>query len=217
MTARKGGGTASRPPLWHDGWYAPAQAIPSPNFGPRPPRARIDLIVLHSISLPPGAYGGESVLQFFTNTLDWSADPYFETIRGLEVSAHFFVRRDGAVIQFVSCNQRAWHAGTSCYRGRSNCNDDSVGIEMEGLEGATFESAQYLALSQLCQALAAQYPVAHIAGHEHIAPGRKEDPGSGFDWPRLQTDLAWPPERFPASTQPALRLTAASAPTAELE
>ena len=139
--------------LWDGGWYRFARAALSPNRGPRPDDAQIDLIVLHSISLPPGRYGGDAVQQLFTNQLDWDADPYFQTIRGLEVSSHFFVRRDGALWQFVSCDDRAWHAGPSSYRGRANCNDDSVGIELEGLEGETFEAAQYEALAVLSLSL----------------------------------------------------------------
>jgi N-acetyl-anhydromuramoyl-L-alanine amidase len=182
----------------HKGWlYTCSQAI-SPNFGPRPPGARIDLIVIHSISLPPGQYGGPEVEQLFTNTLDWDAHPYFQTIRGLEVSAHFFIRRTGEVVQFVSCDDRAWHAGKSCWQGRDNCNDYSIGIELEGLEGDTFEPAQYTALAQLCQALKSRYPIQHIAGHEQVAPGRKQDPGPGFDWARLRGALGWPSECFPA-------------------
>lgn len=183
--------------LWNQGWYAKAQHLSSPNFGPRPTSACIDLVVVHSISLPPGHYGGPEVLQLFTNSLDWEAHPYFQQIRGLEVSAHFFVRRDGSLWQCVSANDRAWHAGHSSYRGRSNCNDDSIGIELEGLEGERFEPAQYRTLAQLCQDLAKAYPIAHVAGHEHIAPGRKQDPGPGFDWLQLRRDTAWPDRCFP--------------------
>ena len=188
--------------LWQDGWYSFARALRSPNAGERPADALIDLIVLHSISLPPGHYGGDEVLQLFTNTLDWSAHPYFESIRGRQVSAHFFIRRNGELWQFVSCNARAWHAGRSHYRGRDNCNDDSIGIELEGLEGDAFEAAQYETLTGLCAALAQHYPVAHIAGHEHIAPGRKQDPGKGFQWAFLQRALGWPTQCFPAGVTP---------------
>ena len=183
--------------LWQNGWYAFARHTASPNFGPRPASAQIDLIVLHSISLPPGQYGGPEVPQLFTNTLDWDAHPYFQQIKGLEVSSHFFIRRDGALWQFVSVDDRAWHAGQSHYRARDNCNDDSIGIELEGLEGETFEDAQYETLSTLCSALAQNWPIAHIAGHEHIAPGRKHDPGAGFDWLRLHQNLAWSRAFFP--------------------
>lgn len=185
---------------WAGGWHAGARHLASPNFGPRPARACVDLVVVHSISLPPGEYGGPAVQDLFMNRLDWDAHPYFQSIRGLEVSAHFFIERNGTLWQFVDCDQRAWHAGASSYRGRSQCNDDSVGIELEGLEGDTFEPAQYQALAHLCTDLALRYPIAHIAGHEHIAPGRKGDPGSGFEWPRLQRQLAWHPRRFPAGT-----------------
>lgn len=183
--------------LWQDGWYRFARRLPSPNFGPRPAQAQTDLIVLHSISLPPGVYGGNQVQELFTNQLDWTRHPYFQQIQGLQVSAHFYIRRNGDIWQFVSCDDRAWHAGTSHYRGRDNCNDDSVGIELEGLEGDSFEVAQYEALQALCPALAQRYPITHIAGHEHIAPGRKADPGPGLDWAVLQQSLGFAPLCFP--------------------
>ena len=182
---------------WNDGWLAQACHLPSPNFGPRPPSTTPDLIVLHSISLPPGVYGGRQVQDLFTNQLDWAQHPYFEQIRGLKVSSHFYIQRTGEIWQFVSCNDRAWHAGASRYRGRDNCNDDSIGIELEGLEGDRFEPAQYTALQTLFQALIQHYPIAHIAGHQHIAPGRKIDPGPGFDWALLQKSLGIPPQCFP--------------------
>lgn len=187
-------------PGWHGGWLTCARHCPSPNFGPRPSDASVDLIVVHSISLPPGQYGGPEVEQLFTNQLDWQAHPYFERIRGAEVSAHFFVRRDGEIVQFVDTDQRAWHAGASSWNGRSNRNDDSIGIELEGLEGELFEAAQYASLTRLCKRLASHYPIAHIAGHEHIAPGRKCDPGAGFDWALLQRELGWPIRCFPEVT-----------------
>jgi N-acetyl-anhydromuramoyl-L-alanine amidase len=190
---------ATGDPLWQDGWYRFAHRIASPNFGPRPAGALVDLVVVHSISLPPGVYGGDEVRQLFTNTLDWDAHPYFQQIRGMQVSTHFFIRRDGALLQFVSCDQRAWHAGPSSYRGRDNCNDDSVGIELEGLEGETFEDAQYEQLAVVCAALAQHYPIQHVAGHEHIAPVRKKDPGAGFDWVSLQRELGWPRACFPTA------------------
>ncbi len=174
------------PADWDGGWLREARRCPSPNFGPRPAGAQIDLLVVHSISLPPGEYGGPQVEQLFTNRLDWDAHPYFGQIRGLEVSSHFFIRRDGALVQFVDTFERAWHAGRSSWRGRENCNDDSVGIELEGLEGETFEAAQYHRLVRLMAQLAILHPVQHVAGHEHIAPGRKLDPGPGFDWALLQ-------------------------------
>ncbi|WP_310625460.1 1,6-anhydro-N-acetylmuramyl-L-alanine amidase AmpD [Limnohabitans sp.] len=185
------------PSLWRDGWYRFAKHTHSPNFGPRPANTSIDLMVVHSISLPPGQYGGPEIEALFTNTLDWDAHPYFEQIRGAEVSAHFVIRRDGALIQFVSCDDRAWHAGRSSYQGRDNCNDFSVGIEIEGLEGQLFEDAQYETLSSLCAAIAQHYQVHHIAGHEHVSPVRKQDPGAGFDWLFLQHSLGWPDQSFP--------------------
>lgn len=188
---------AATQPLWQEGWLHGARRLDSPNFGARPYSACIDLIVLHSISLPPGCFTGDAVLRLFRNELDWGAHPYFEQIRGLTVSAHFFLRRDGELWQCVSCDQRAWHAGASCWRGRDNCNDDSIGIELEGLEGGHFEPAQYQALDALCQQIATYYPVRHVAGHEHVAPGRKCDPGAGFDWERLRHGTGWPTDRFP--------------------
>ena len=195
MPLETGTATAS----WQSGWYRFARRLDSPNFGPRPPGASIDLVVVHSISLPPGLYGGDEVQQLFTNTLDWNAHPHFKTIEGMQVSSHFYIRRGGELWQFVSCDDRAWHAGTSSWRGRENCNDDSVGIELEGLEGDAFEQAQYETLADLATAIAQRYPIAHIAGHEHIAPGRKRDPGDGFDWAALQRSLAWPRQAFPES------------------
>lgn len=183
--------------LWREGWLNEAKHVPSPNFGARPAGARIDLIVIHSISLPPGQFGGDEVERFFTNRLDCDAHPYFAQLRELRVSAHFYVRRDGAIVQFVSTHDRAWHAGQSHYRGRDNCNDDSVGIELEGLEGGSFEPAQYDSLVRLCLAIAQVHPVGHVAGHEHVAPRRKGDPGPGFDWVRLQQGLGWQPLQFP--------------------
>ena len=180
---------ATKAGVWKGGWHSRAHPLPSPNFGPRPAGATVDLVVVHSISLPPGEYGGNHVQALFSNTLDWDAHPYFQSIRGLQVSAHFLVQRDGSLWQFVDCDQRAWHAGDSFYRGRAQCNDDSIGIELEGLEGSTFEPAQYTALAAVCRDLAKRYPVCQIAGHEHVAPGRKHDPGPGFDWDRLQQDL----------------------------
>lgn len=185
--------------LWRDGWYRYARACPSPNFGPRPGTHPTDLIVIHSISLPPGVYGGPEIEDLFCNRLDFDAHPYFQQIRGLQVSAHFVIRRGGELWQFVDCDQRAWHAGASSYRGRDQCNDDSIGIELEGLEGQDFEAAQYETLSALCAALAQRHPIEHIAGHEHVAPGRKQDPGPGFDWHWLRQSLGWPDRCFPQS------------------
>ena len=174
---------------WQAGWWRAARRSPSPNFGARPAGSVISLVVLHSISLPPGEYGGRGVEDLFLNRLDCDAHPYFAGLRGLQVSAHFFIRRDGEAVQFVSCEQRAWHAGVSSWRGRENCNDFSIGIELEGLEGLAFEAAQYHALARLLRALAAAYPIDEVTGHEHVAPGRKADPGAGFDWALLAHTL----------------------------
>lgn len=186
-------------PALQAGWWAGARQVASPNHGERPAGEAPSLVVLHSISLPPGVYGGDEIERLFTNTLDWDAHPYFGQIRGMQVSAHFVIRRDGQVLQFVSCDRRAWHAGQSVWRGRANCNDYSIGIELEGLEGTPFEPAQYTALGPLLAALAAAYPLRDVAGHEHVAPGRKQDPGSGFDWKRTEeiaarqgVRLGWP-------------------------
>ena len=181
---------AAATPLWCDGWYRCARPLASPNFGARPAGAVIDLLVIHSISLPPGEYGADNIQRLFTNQLDWDGHPYFQSIRGIQVSSHFFISRMGELWQFVGCDDRAWHAGNSSYRGRGDCNDDSIGIELEGLEGNRFEVAQYETLNAVCAALIAQYPVAFMAGHEHIAPGRKQDPGKGFDWQQVGRSLA---------------------------
>lgn len=188
---------ASAPSQWDGGWYRFARRLDSPNFGARPAGAAVELIVVHSISLPPGAYQGDHVQQLFCNTLDWGAHPYFRSIEGLKVSAHFYVRRDGALWQFVSCEDRAWHAGESAWLGRAGCNDFSVGIELEGLEDGPFETAQYETLASICTALAQRFPIAHVAGHEHVAQGRKRDPGKCFDWAFLRRSTGWPDSRFP--------------------
>lgn len=177
---------------WRQGWWSAAARRSSPNHGPRPAGTRVDLVVLHSISLPPGVYGGDAVERLFKNRLDCAAHPTFEQLRGLQVSAHFLLRRDGRWLQFVSCDRRAWHAGQSTWRGRDNCNDHSIGIELEGLEGDSFEPRQYRALAQGLNAIARRYPVREIVGHEHVAPGRKCDPGPGFDWPALGREPAFP-------------------------
>ena len=189
--------------LWDDGWYRFARRVPSPNHGDRLAGVAVDLIVIHSISLPPGHYQGNAVQEFFCNRLDWEADSYYESIRGLTVSAHFYVRRSGELWQFVSCNRRAWHAGASSWEGRSNCNDFSVGIELEGLEGQSFEAEQYESLVALCAAIAQCYPVAHVVGHEDVAPGRKFDPGTGFDWRGFRASLGWRQSMFPRATRDA--------------
>jgi AmpD protein len=183
---------------WRNGWYAFARPGASPNFGPRPRDTEVDLLVLHSISLPPGQFGGDAVQRLFTNQLDWNAHPYFKQIEGLQVSTHFYIQRGGELWQFVSCDDRAWHAGRSSHLGRDNCNDFSIGIELEGLEGDRFEAAQYETLCTVLPAIALQYPVQHIVGHEHIAAGRKNDPGAGFDWEHLQRCTGFATRFFPA-------------------
>lgn len=163
--------------------------MPSPNVDERPAEVAIDLVVLHSISLPPGEYGGPAVEQLFTNHLDPDSHPAFGSLAGLRVSAHFVIARDGAVVQYAAVPARAWHAGVSSWRGRTRCNDFSVGIELEGLEGTSFDERQYPVLARLVLALAARWPIAEVVGHEHVAPGRKGDPGAGFDWMRLAAAL----------------------------
>lgn len=175
---------------WAGGWWQGASHRPSPNFGPRPSGTAVTLAVVHAISLPPGHWGGNAVERFFTNTLDAAEHPYYQGIKDLRVSAHFFVRRSGRVLQFVSCEHRAWHAGVSHWRGRDDCNAWSIGIELEGLDGLTFDGRQYLALAQLLRLLSRRYGVREAVGHEHIAPGRKTDPGAGFDWRRLRRAMA---------------------------
>ena len=168
--------------LWQDGWYGPAQKIESPNYDARPSGSGVDLIVIHAISLPPGEFGGDGVERLFTNTLDPAAHPYYAGIFGLQVSSHFFIRRDGSLIQFVPITARAWHAGASNWQGRERCNDFSVGIELEGDDETAFEPAQYEALQSLLAALTEALPVRAVTSHAHVAPGRKTDPGPCFDW-----------------------------------
>ncbi|MEO8332488.1 MAG: 1,6-anhydro-N-acetylmuramyl-L-alanine amidase AmpD [Gallionella sp.] len=162
--------------------------IPSPNCDDRP-AGPVELLVIHNISLPPGEFGGDGVQRLFTNTLDASAHPYYQTIAGIRVSAHFLVRRDGHIIQFVPCSKRAWHAGESCWQGRRGCNDFSVGIELEGSDTVPFTDAQYATLDHLTVALRTAYPFCGIAGHSDIAPQRKTDPGPCFDWTRYLAGL----------------------------
>lgn len=166
--------------------------IASPNSDDRPEGIATLLLVLHNISLPPGRFGGNAIIDLFTNVLDPGADPYYEGLRGLRVSAHFLVRRDGELIQFVACSRRAWHAGISQWRGRPRCNDFSVGVELEGSDSLAYEAPQYLQLARLTRALRARYPLAAIAGHADISPGRKTDPGPSFDWARFRADLSSP-------------------------
>jgi AmpD protein len=164
--------------------------VASPNHDARPPETPIELLVIHSISLPPNEYGGDAIERFFTNVLDHSEHPYFEQLKGVRVSSHFLVRRDGQVIQFVACNKRAWHAGVSTWRGRTCCNDFSIGIELEGSDFETFTERQYAALARLTRRLKRAYPIRDITGHSDIAPERKTDPGPFFDWDQFLKRLA---------------------------
>lgn len=161
-----------------------ARFVPSPNFNDRPAHTEIQLVVIHNISLPPSQFGGGYIEQFFQNQLDWQAHPYFQTIEGMQVSAHLLILRSGEVLQFVNFNDRAWHAGRSSYLGKKECNDYSIGIELEGSDDQPFESVQYAVLAQVVASLQQAYPKIqqHLAGHSDIAPGRKTDPGPYFDW-----------------------------------
>lgn len=168
-----------------DGWLHGVERIPSPNHDPRPAGAVISLLVIHAISLPPGEFGGTAVADLFTNRLNPTAHPYFTTIADRRVSAHFFIRRDGHLIQFVSCLDRAWHAGVSCWRGRERCNDFSLGVELEGDDLSPFSIAQYAMLKTLIAILRARFQLQDCVGHADIAPGRKTDPGPHFEWSRI--------------------------------
>ena len=172
-----------------DGCVAEACYRPSPNFDDRPADAAVELLVIHNISLPPGEFGGDAVIDLFLNRLDPQAHPYYEGIAALRVSSHFLIRRDGALLQFVPCAKRAWHAGQSQWCGRDRCNDFSVGIELEGTDDLAFSDAQYECLTVLARALYARYPIKNSVGHSDIAPGRKTDPGPHFSWPRYFSAL----------------------------
>ena len=185
MKAGAGGCPAVPSAVWDDGWFGAARRVDSPNFDERPPGEAISLLVVHAISLPPAQFGSDDICRLFTNTLDPDAHPYFRAISSVRVSAHFLIRRDGALLQFVSCRRRAWHAGVSCWNGRSRCNDFSIGIELEGCDELPFEDAQYLGLVTLIESLRTHYPVTAVVGHADIAPGRKTDPGPCFDWQRI--------------------------------
>ena len=170
-----------------DGLISAATQIPSPNCDQRPDGTDISLLVIHNISLPPGEFGGRGIVELFTNRLDVSAHPYYATIGAIKVSAHFLIRRDGELVQFVRCPLRAWHAGTSSWRGREQCNDFALGVELEGTDTLPYESIQYAVLAELTHALRRRYPIVDIAGHSDVALGRKTDPGPAFDWNRYQT------------------------------
>ena len=175
------------------GLIRPAEQCPSPNQDDRPAGCEPELIIIHGISLPPGEFGGPFVEQLFTNRLDWEAHPYFAEIRDLKVSSHVYIRRDGRLIQFVPFSRRAWHAGASCYRDREDCNDYSIGIELEGEDETPYTDRQYEVLVKTVSALQATYTnlcARRIAGHCDVAPDRKSDPGPAFDWLRLYDGLS---------------------------
>ena len=171
-----------------NGWFKHSKIVNSPNFSQRPEGSEIDAIIIHSISMPLGCYEGDDISRLFSNQLDWDKEPFYDTIRGLKVSAHFLIRRSGELIQYVDCYERAWHAGQSCLGNRTKCNDFSIGIELEGTDDSLFEIAQYDTLAEVVKTLLKQFPKIsrdRIVGHSDIAPGRKTDPGSGFKWGEL--------------------------------
>lgn len=181
-----------------DGWCGDVLRTASPNFDARPADAKVDLLVIHNISLPPGQFGGPAIQDLFTNCLDCDAHPYFDQLRALRVSSHFLIRRDGTVMQFVSTCDRAWHAGLSSFGGRERCNDFSIGIELEGTDFEPFSVIQYEMLAALTVALQVAYPLTDVAGHEHIAPGRKTDPGPFFNWHDYQARYRKILDRLPS-------------------
>ena len=172
-----------------NGWLSGVRKVLSPNHDRRPPRTAIDLLVIHNISLPPDQFTGQGIVDFFTNRLDTDAHPYYAQLKDVRVSSHFLIRRDGEIVQFVPCAQRAWHAGVSSWQGRSRCNDFSIGIELEGSDFVAFTESQYEVLARLTRCLKRAYPICSIAGHSDIAPVRKTDPGPYFDWPRYLASL----------------------------
>lgn len=173
-----------------DGFLAGARRVESPNYDERPAGGAVTLLVVHAISLPPGHFGGDAIERLFTNRLDPGAHPFFATLAGLRVSAHFLLRRDGELVQFVAVDKRAWHAGESRWRGRDRCNDFSIGVELEGDEAQAFSDRQYAGLVALIAELQRQFPLREFAGHADVAPQRKRDPGPRFDWPRVLRALA---------------------------
>ena len=192
------------------GWLAAARRSSSPNWDERPPGTSVDLLVIHGISLPPGAFGGPWIEALFQNRLSPGTHPYFAAIAGLRVSAHLLIRRDGELIQYVDLDKRAWHAGVSRFDGRPGCNDFSIGLELEGTDEIPYAAAQYRVLAATARVLMARFPglrPSRIVGHCHIAPERKTDPGPAFDWARLQallgeTETGWEPTRMEASPPP---------------
>lgn len=175
------------------GFLQGVRYVATPNCDDRPPELdlEIPLLVIHNISLPPREYGSDDIVDFFTNRLNVGRHPYFGLIADLRVSAHFLIRRDGEVIQFVSCNRRAWHAGVSTWRDRARCNDFSIGIELEGGDDDPYTDEQYRQLAELTQAIREVYPIKDIVGHADIAPVRKTDPGAAFDWERYKCAIGW--------------------------
>lgn len=171
------------------GWLSGVRRVVSPNQDAYPPRTAIELLVIHSISLPPNEYGGDAIERFFTNALDHSEHPYYEQLKGVRVSSHFLLRRNGQIVQFVPCNKRAWHAGASTWCGRPRCNDFSIGIELEGSDFEPFTERQYAALARLTRRLKRVCPIRAIVGHSDIAPERKTDPGPFFDWEKYSALL----------------------------
>lgn len=188
-----------------DGWLRAGNAAilrcPSPNHDARPAGEEPGLLVIHNISLPPGIFEGDAIVDFFLNRLDIATHPWFRNIEGMRVSAHFLIRRDGTLVQFVPTVLRAWHAGVSAFLGRARCNDFSVGVELEGTDTLAYADAQYARLAALTTALRARHPIRWVTGHEHIAPGRKTDPGPAFDWPRFARTQA-PGLEFPDALSP---------------
>ncbi len=165
--------------------FTSARFVASDNYNHRP-NSEISLVVIHNISLPPNEFGGNYIEQFFTNSLNPDAHPFFSKIKDLKVSAHLLIKRDGCVVQFVPFDKRAWHAGESNFNGRQNCNDFSIGIELEGTDDLAYEKKQYEALNEVIKAIKLHYPITDVVGHSDIAPGRKTDPGSSFDWGQLE-------------------------------
>ena len=188
-------------PLEASGWVAGVRHLASPHFDVRPRGTAIDLLVIHNISLPPGAFGSGDVVALFTGTLDPGAHPFYASLAGARVSAHFFIARNGEVIQFVATTNRAWHAGRSTFEGRSNCNDFSIGVELEGTDFTPFADAQYRSLRELIGRLRAAHPLLAIRGHSDIANDRKTDPGPFFDWARLRAETGVDPALLPGNTR----------------
>jgi AmpD protein len=183
-------------PIDADGWVQGARRLLSPNQDGRPADARVELLLIHNISLPPGQFGTGEIERLFTNCIDHDAHPYFEGLRGLRVSAHFLIARDGRLTQFVACAQRAWHAGESQFEGRTRCNDFSIGVELEGTDTLAYGDAQYDVLARLARSLFAAYPLRAVRGHSDVSAPRKTDPGAAFDWRRFAQALSADPALF---------------------